>query len=169
MKRLICFALAILFSMQLCSCKQEKEKIQKPVNFYYRNSETSYGSERGVISPQVAESEGIDNQIDILNKYLRGATDTSHVATFPASTKLLELTVIENTAYLKMNDALARLTGMELTVACACITLTVMDLTGVSNVNIRTSNEPLDGSESINMNLENVMLLDLYTPETTQE
>jgi len=49
---------------------------------------------------------------------------------------------------------------LDLTIACACLTATVCDMTGVQSVTIQTENRLLDGNKSITMTWENILLLD---------
>lgn len=169
MKRFIIFHLTAALLFGLCACQPENPPPRQPVNFYYRNTEITYGSDSGVISAQVSEGAGYTDPIDLLNKYLKGPSDSTHDATFPASTKILDMTVQGDTAYLKMNTSLARLTGIDLTIACACITMTTIELTGVTTVTISANGETLDGSDFITMDRSKLMLLDVYTPEATEE
>lgn len=161
MKRTICVLLCLTLFAALLGCRSENGKLRQPVNFYYRNSETTYGGIDGLISAQASEGADFEDVTALLNQYLKGPSSNAYQATFPASTKLLSLTVQEDTAYLNMNDALSRLSGIDLTVACACITLTVAELTGVTTVTIRASNADLDGAAVITMNVNALILQDI--------
>lgn len=168
MKKTISFLLAAAICIGLCACQTDTVKLQEPVNFYYRNAEVSYGTSQSLISPLPSESAGYEDTVALLNTYLKGPGSTAYDATFPASTKVLQINYVGSTAYLTMNDSLARYSGIDLTIACACLTLTVIELTGVTTVTISTSNESLDGASSITMTEESLILLDIYTPETTE-
>lgn len=165
MKRLICAFLILVLSVFLFACQPKIEPILQPVNFYYRNAQLRYGSDDGLISAQITESASFaGNVLAILNEYLKGPDSDRFSVTFPASTKVLELEFVGSTAYLQMNDSFSRLTGIDLTIACACITKTTIELTGASAVCISAVNESLDGAPSITMDESSLILIDNYTP-----
>ena len=71
----------------------------------------------------------------------------------------------ENSALVILNDATARLTGLDLTIACACLTATVCDMTGVQMVTIKAETQLLDGNKSITMQRDHLLLLDSNTSD----
>lgn len=168
MKRYISLLLIMAICFTLCACKPAPEKIEQPANFYYRNAEISFGANDGLISALPSETVGFDSTITILNEYLKGPKSSEFDTTFPASTKVQQFTIVGDRADVQLNDSLARLTGIDLTIACACLTITTIELTGVSTVTISTANEALDGASSITMSMDSLMLMDIYTPETTE-
>lgn len=159
MKRSLCLILALLLVLPILGCSRKEAKIEVPLNFYYLRSEPTYGAADSLIAAQVTEGRSYDGDtLAILNSYLRGPSEDGFASTFPASTKVLEMTVEGGTVYLSMNSALARFSGMDLTAACACLTLTVLDLTGADAVTITASGETLDGESSVTMTRNNVIL-----------
>lgn len=168
MKKFICLLMTVVLCAGLCACRRESVKLQEPVNFYYRNSTVTYGDADSLISAQESESAGYEDLVDLLNEYLKGPESSEFDTTFPASTKVLDLTVQGDTAYLGMNDSLSRLSGIDLTIACACITLTTAELTGVDTVTISASNETLDGAASITMNVNDLIFSDQSAPDATE-
>ena len=169
MKKLLSLLLCAALLLPLLGCHEEAEKPQQPVNFYYRRAETQFGSAQGVIAPQVSEGAGYADTAALLNAYLKGPSDPAFDNTFPASTKVLSLSVEDGTAYVRLNDSLSLFTGYRLTVACACITLTVLELTDAEAVCITAANEQLDGAASVTMDRASLLLLDLYENPDTEE
>lgn len=169
MKRTICLILILSALFGLVACQAE-EPLKDPVNFYYHRIETQFGKENGVIDVMVVEGSGKkDDYLALLNEYLRGINDSTFSATFPTSTRITELSIQNNTAYLIMNPVLGQYSGMALTIACACLTLTTIELTGVQRVSIRINNGTLNGSDEIIMDKDSILLLDAYQPEQTQD
>lgn len=165
MKQVLCLFLAISLCAGLLGCVSENEPILQPVNLYYRNTQLEYGSANGLISAQITEAAPFEgNVLGILNEYLKGPDSDQFEVTFPASTKVLNLEFVGSTAYLQMNDSISRLSGIDLTIACACITKTTMELTGATSVCISAVNETLDGATSITMDETTLMLFDDQTP-----
>ncbi len=168
MKRFLCLLLALILMLPLCACDSEEEKILEPVNFYYRRSEVDFAAENGLIAPYIAESAGYDEVIPLLQLYLDGCDEDEFHHTFPTGTELLDAYVRDKTLYLFLSADFARLSGVDLRIACACITMTALELVDATYVNISANGVPMDGSLTIILSLEDLILQDVYTPETTQ-
>ena len=165
MKRIFCLILAICIAFLLPGCKDKEEPILEPVNFYYRNADISYDSSTGLISAQVTESAGYDrNFLDILNFYLKGPIQDHFEHTFPSGTKALSLEFIGSNAQIVLSNDFARLGGIDLTIACACLSMTVMELTNSSSVTIRAESTTIGGNDSITMDKDNILLFDNAYP-----
>lgn len=161
MKRIFCLILAISLLFLLPGCKDKEEPILEPVNFYYRNAEISFDSSNGLISAQVTESAGYDRKfLDIINFYLKGPIQDHYNRTFPTGTQALSLEFIGANAQVVVTNDFARLSGIDLSIACACLSMTVMELTSSSSVTIRAESTTLGGNDSITMGIDNILLFD---------
>ena len=160
MKRLIAFLLCICVVLPLFGCNQT-EKPKKPVNFYYRRSIINYDQDDGVISPESRESQGHEEDINyLLTEYLKGPILNKYVQVFPDGTFLVSIHYMDDAAAVVLSAHLATLTGIDLTIACACITMTIIDLTGVETVQIYAANSLLGDYQSITMDKNCILLLD---------
>ena len=159
MKKWLC--LVLLLSLLLCGCAKE-EPIENPVPFYYRAEEVTYFSERGVIDYEKREA-GIrgDDYTYLLNEYLLGPNDEDLDRTFPNGTVIRALTVEENRVKIVLSEAFAELTGVDLSIACACLTLTACQLTGTKSAEISVETLMLDGSPAVTMVYSQLVLEDL--------
>ncbi len=165
MNRIISALICAILLLNLCACQADKPDYQQPVQLYYRTVPRENGVSDSVIDAITIEGAGYAaDHSAILNEYLKGTGEPGFQTTFPASTKLLSMEILDGTACLQLNASLARLTGAELTIACACIAKTTMELTGAAAVCIRASGETLDGAEEILMTETSLILEDLYTP-----
>ena len=153
MKKRIAYFLAIVLLLGLCGCGQEAVKLHTPVNFYYLRVEPTYGSSDSLIAPVATEGFGYSGrEAALLELYLTTAPDSEqYYSPFPADLKLLALDISGSTADIQLDKSFAKLTGMDLTLACACLTLTVLDLTEVETVRITAKNATLDGVAQIIM------------------
>ena len=166
MKRNFCLLLCAVILFCTAACQEEAPKFESPVTFYYRTAVINDEIAASVIGPVTAEGAGLlEDPYALLNEYLKGTSQEGYLTTFPASTKLLTLEVTEETAYLLLNGSITRLTGVDLTIACACITLTTMELTDAKTVHIRSSSGAMDGNEEIIMDRQTLVQQDLYIPE----
>ena len=159
MKRLICLILlAVLF---LPGCDSQEEEFIEPVTFYFLKADVAYFSAEGVIYPEVREAQGHrQDYIYLLSLYLQGPESSEIKRVFPKNVSLVSFVMTDSSALVVLNDAAARLTGLDLTVACACLTATICDMTGVGTVTIRTESQLLDGNKSITMNRDHILLID---------
>ncbi len=163
MKRILCLLLILLLAASMAACQEDKPSFQSPVTVYYRTVAAENDLAESVIGSITLEgAPHKGNPQSLLNEYLKGTSEEGFSTTFPASTKVLGLSVTANSAKLQLNASLARLTGVDLSVACACIALTTMELTGVNTVRISASGTTLDGAEELVLNRDSLILLDLY-------
>lgn len=161
MKQIISLLLLFSLILSLFGCTGETPKISDPVSFYYCRKELTYGTADSVILAVTAEAAGHrEDPRYLINQYLAGPEDDALAPTFPAGVTLQSLTVADDTVDLLLSSAFAGLSGMELTIACACLTLTVIELTGAQTVRIRAAASLLDGSDEIVMDESCLLLLD---------
>lgn len=161
MKQLICRLLILSLALCLFACTEKEPELKAPVRFYYPRSQTVQGKDDGVISWELRESVGHETDYAyLLGLYLQGPdSDTlSHI--FRGGITLENLTIGDTYAVVVLSDSFAQLSGLSLTLACACLTATVSDLTGVQTVTVRTQTLPLDGSPFISMDRSKLLLWD---------
>ena len=163
MKRWICLLLlAVLF---LPGCEQQEEYLE-PVNFYFVKSDVAYFMQEGVIAREVREAQGHRQDYEYLLKlYLAGPESSEVKRVFPKNVELVRLELVDGSAVVTLNDAVCRLTGLDLTIACACLTATICDIAGVSIVTIRAETQLLDGNKSITMSRDHILLQDSSTAD----
>lgn len=167
MKRIIALLLILILGFGLSACGQQEEKIQYPVSFYLLQipqNPMNHGSDDSVITPVVREAFGIRNDLTaLLNCYLEDPGTEETYSPFPIGTSVVAVHFDQDTVELTLTDEFAQLSGFDLTLACACMTQTVLDLTGAETVRIRAETEQLDGRPAITMRRENLVLTDNAT------
>lgn len=160
MKRLLALLLMLTLLVGITACRENSEPVLQPINFYYISDPFTYGSAEGLIRAQIADAAHYNGSLlETLNGYLAGPNEAGYGHTFPTGSQVYQIDLVNETAYLQMNNAFARLKGIDLTVACACLTMTVMELTGSKSVNISTLSIPLDGNASITMSKDTILLI----------
>lgn len=171
MRRLTAILLLLLLLPGLCACAQEEELIA-PVSFHYLrsplpNGEILHGTADSVIAPEIREGNGyLDDPVYLLELYLLGPLDRDYRSPYPVGTYLEEFSVENGAVSITLSDNFGELTGIDLTLACGCLTMTVMDLVEAESVTIRAEDTLLDGKEFITMDRSNMLLVDNTTPET---
>lgn len=159
MKRTFCIVLAFLLLLPLVACSQQKADIQDPVNFYYRKKDPAHSDT--AISKELGEAQGHREDYSyLIGQYLKGPTDEVLQRTFPSGISVIELKIDGTTATLVLSDFFSTLSGLDLTLACACLTLTICELTGTEQLTVRTQSTLLDGNKSITMARKDIVLLD---------
>ena len=168
MKKILCVFLCFLLLFGIAACKPDKESIQAPVTFYYRQVSDKLAAEQGVIVSEEREAVGhVDDLAWLLQEYFRGAQSQDLIAPFPRSVQLLHWSVDKNVLNITLSQSFAQLRGIDLTVACACITLTFLELSGAEAVSIRAENATLGGQDSLLLRREDFHLFDDGVSQTT--
>jgi hypothetical protein len=161
MKRLLCLICALIFLLTVTACSDNENEIRMPANFYYCTAEIEYDSELGVIASEVRETDlYYDNFMLLFNHYMRGPSSSALVSPFPVGSEVVQINQNDSEIVLIMNLQFAQLTGLKLSLACACLSKTVFSLTTVETVTIRCRDGSLDGKVSININRDSFLLQD---------
>ena len=161
MKRLLCIVLTLLLTISLVGCQDSTDKPQSTVTVYYKAANISYGTQDGVLAPFALDSTGHENEdAYLLNLYLSYLPSEAFSPTFPEETHLVSLNLDGLTARIILSDSFASLKGLNLMIACACLTRTVISLTGCQEVIISAESMRLDGNNYITLSSDSYLLLD---------
>ena len=162
MKRILCILLAAVILTSICGCRNREDNIKDPVSFYYCREldKVTYGADDSVVAREIRDSSGMEDA-ELLALYLRGPQTEGLNRTFPKGVALISFAVEDGTAVIVLSDFFSALTGIDLTLACACLVLTVNALTGTDAITVTTETTLLDGNRSISMTVEDVLLLDI--------
>lgn len=161
MKRLGYIILCVFLMFSTIACNHNEENIQEPAQFYYCTSEDNSTSVQPVISHEIREIKQCEKDIyQILELYLSGPQSDHLVSPFPAGVQLISVQQDDNKVFILLSPTFSQLTGFDLSVACACLSLTIFDLTEYDDISIRAHENLLDGSESIDLSREDLLLTD---------
>lgn len=131
------------------------------IRFYYCSANMDYGPEDMAVKPETRK-ETLDPlaYAQLVEKYLEGPVSSSLHSPFPEGTKLVSITVDQQAANIVLTNDFASLTGIDLTVACACLSLTVREITGCAKVQISAENTLLDNKQAITMDTNELVFMD---------
>ena len=161
MKKSLCFFLVCLLILPLVGCREEQKNMISPVKHYYCKQNIAYGTEGGIFDYEERESYGYeDNTFYLISRYLRGPESSGLSQTFPNYTRLIRCYVEENAVSLHISNEIADLSGIELTMACVAMTMTVYEITGIETVTIRAESQLLDGKEELTFRYSDFVYLD---------
>lgn len=168
MKRILCFLICILLCVSFTACSYYDANIRSPISFYYRTQAIEYNEADGVIRPEIRESFGHEEDyIYLVTQYLNGPVSSECISPFPAGTTLEELDFLKDKVLITLSSHISLLSGPELSVACTCLSKTVLEMTGKEEVRIRSKGSLIDGKEYISIALDDIVLFDdqLITPQ----
>ncbi len=170
MKRLLIFLLCLI--LPLCGCAANQPRLDDPITFYYPRTEYVFGQPDSVIASECREGAGKTASLSaLLNYYLQGPASSDLQNPFPTGTKIIEIRQDSTVLQLVMNDRFSQLSGMELTVACACLAKTGLSLSDCQTVQIILDDPDSDTQRIITMDNQSLLLMDdiITTPTETQE
>jgi spore germination protein GerM len=149
----------------LGACAGKKRELISPVNFYYRSTSDSYGTQTDVICFEQRESFGHEEDYAyLINSYLQGPTTEKQVSPFPAGTTLVSLDLVKDKVIVVLSSHISLLSGAELSIACTCLAKTLHEMTGMKGVQISSQGDLLDGMEFITIGIDDYDLVDSFTP-----
>lgn len=155
MKRILCLLLCLLL---LTGCGPQ---LRDPGNFYYLRSEIGYEGNDGVIAPEERELQSIREDTGaLLEEYFSGPVSSHLESPFPRDTKLLSWKMSGTNLQLELSQEFAQLSGVDLTIACACIARTFLELTPAASIRIHTDGALLNGSAYLYLSGDNLSLAD---------
>ena len=159
MKRLIGLILSIALPLSLLSgCGQH---MKEPVTFYYLKSAYEEKMDCPIAGEQREASGQRDNLKYTLSLYLMGPIGKDLVSPLPRGTLLYTVTQEDDMLTIELSNTSAQLSDSEYSLACACLSLTCMELTNAEAVTI------VSGNRSLTLSMDNLLLNDTLTPEET--
>ena len=169
MKRILLIIAAVLMFLAIGGCGNESIEYVRPVHAYYCTQQISYNSANGVFAAEQREFSGYEDRIkDFLNEYLRGPQDTSLRSPFPLGAFIIDYAQQNDTIRLHLNVHFSRLAPNELTVACACLSKTLFELTDAKTVHIQVDGDSQSNSQ-ITMTVDNIFYADDAQAKKTED
>lgn len=159
MKRLTAILLILCLAAGLFGC--QPRELRSPVSFYYYRSDPEFAGTDGVIAPEQRELAGMEGDLDaILALYFDGPKSHGLEDLIPGSCPVPQWSRNGDTLHLHFSGELADLTGVELTLAAACLTRTFLELTGCSTLILTAEGQRLNGETSMRLTLDDLTLRD---------
>lgn len=158
MKRILSF---LILPLCFCGCAQNTAP-SEGTQFYYPTTVVSYGTESSAIAYELREYTELPTQ-EIIALYLQGPRQEGLRCPFPSECTLINLQLSEEEAALVLSDSYAELSGLELSIANACLAKTVIGLTGSTTVVLCCETKPLAGEARISITQQDLILFDEST------
>ena len=158
LKKQVSLLLALALLMAVCGCTQPQ--MSSPGSFYYKCAQPQFDAENSVIQAEQRElAEVHDDMKQMLELYLLGPQDPSLVSPFPRNTHVVDASIGNQTLYLTLSEEFAQLSGVDLTIACGCITRTAAALFPIDQVHFQVEGASQSGS-SFTMSPDHLQLID---------
>ncbi len=153
--RVLISLLLVLALFSGCAQTGVVQKPKEPVNFYYCTRSEEHSQVDALILPEAREALGhTDDPQYLISLYLNGPLSYQYVSPFPHGVTLHAFSVNDGTADVTLSSQITQLTDFEATLAFACLTLTVKELTGTDRVTIRSQNGLINDNPSITLSPE---------------
>ena len=154
MKRLVCILL--ILTLLLCGCRKDDK-----VKFYYCPADSLSGAQDSLFTSEVRTVTGYtDDLYFLISLYLSGPLDQDLVSPFPEGTELELIAADLPDITVQLKDLPQNMTDSEYSIACACLSMTVMELTDAESVTV------VSGKRSVTMKASTLVLSDESTPTT---
>lgn len=161
MKRNVYFILAVLLMLSFPGCSGKDNTIERPADFYYCTSSISFDTALGVIASETREIAILEQDLTaLINHYLCGPKASNLTSPFPSGSAVLWINQSDSEITLVMNQQFTQLTGLNLSLACSCLSKTIFSFSDVESITIRAHNTNLDGMKSITMNRDSILIQD---------
>ena len=148
-------AVFLIFSLLLSGCGIFKEIISEPVTFYYLSTEYTFGSNSGVIAAEEREASNHRQDLTyLLALYLMGPANEDHRSPLPAGTRIINPEQNGSIITMELVNSVRKLSDADLSLACACLTLTCLDITDATEVSITY------GEQTVTMHQDSLTLVD---------
>lgn len=159
-----------LLSIVLSSCGRSPSGFTNSVTYYYRTVEVKYGVPDGVVAAEVRDIDASSNDYEkLISTYLNGPREHNHISPYPAGIYLVQLTMGADRVYITLSSHLSMLTGSDLMIACACLTRTVLGITGVRSIEISAEKGLLNGQQYLIFTMSDFTYLDSYSGSSASD
>lgn len=162
MKKLIIFFLTAAIICALFGCGQNPEsELILPVAFYYHSDLDEKENFNEVFVSELREGSNFQNDpLALINLYLAGPNSERLINPFPSDLSAHKLETKDNTASIVLSTQITKLSGIDLTMACSCLTLTLFELTECTSVEISVEGQLLSGQQSILIHHDDLIFAD---------
>ncbi len=165
MKRWTSLILILAVLSALFGCSGQTAPPQNPVAFYYPAEDTVYDGKTTVLHKEIRDGAGYEEDIEgLLALYLKGPSSESLRSPFPRRVTVAKFSTTSNTITLEMSSEFAQLSGIDLTLACACLANPLFDLTQLERIQFFATDAQLDGQPSITLDRNDILYFDTPSP-----
>lgn len=160
MKKIIALVLSFVLLFAIYGCKNKTSA--DALKFYYPRAEYTFAEMDSVIASELVYPEKGAQQKTLLTMYLQGPADPDLVRLFPSGTKVIACNTNGKVLHIMLSDQVCRLSGIQLSLALAAMTLTCIDLFQIDSVTFSAESGLLDGQKEISMDTASILRIDPF-------
>ena len=163
MKQFICIimALSLIF---VCGCRNKEDSGgDTTVNFYYCSDQIEYNGNGGVIKPEARQVHlpDLDTELqELINVYFNGPVSNNLRSPFPSGVTLKNYSTNNGVLQVILSIQISQLEDYDLTLACACLTKTLLEVFPAEAVEIRAEGGKMGDSISVSMSNNTLLFID---------
>lgn len=148
MKKILTGFLAVCMFVSLCGCNIRGPEASATV-FYYKSA----AQQEIITQPEkrVLPNNAMDLE-ESISLYLAGPESDELATPFPDGVQVKSAVLENDTLHLVLSREIAQLSGIPLTIACACLTLTLQTLTGADYIQLQAEGALLGGKNILVLN-----------------
>ena len=162
MKRMLTVFAVICLIPALFGCGLIGNDAEDKALFYYSRLEYAYGSAESIIVAEQRDITGHAHDLKyLLSLYLMGPLDEELTSLFPGTTRIASTVLDENILTIELIAADKDMTESQFSLACACMSMTCLELTNAETVTI------VSGERSITLSADDLLLFDDPIPTET--
>lgn len=172
MRQIICIIITLsLLCFPACS-NQSNRTINSAVNFYYCSDPIGFNADDGVIKAETRQIQlqDLSTELSVLiNVYFDGPLSSKLRSPFPDDVTLRSFSLNNGVLQVILSIQISQLEGYDLTLACACLTKTLLELIPAEAVEIRAEGGKMGDSISVSMSNSTLLLIDNCTQADNEE
>lgn len=172
MKRIVSILIAIsLLCFSGCS-NDRPSNTNTSVNFYYCSDPMEFNANNSVIRAETRQTRSIDwatELSELVNLYFEGPVSSDLRSPFPTDITLNNYSLDNDVLQVILSIQISQLEGYDLTLACACLTKTLLEIVPAEAVEIRAEGGKMGDSISVSMSRETLLLIDNYTQSERED
>ena len=172
MKKRYCIGALLLLVLLLAGCARlRSEPNGLSMDFYYQAADAEFDSPTGALGVEVRTFEGTQWPTfdEILNIYFQGPRESGLLSPFPAELECLSTSLDDGVLTVILSDAFSSLTGINHSIASACLTNTLTQFQNVTGVCLETDADPESEKDTVVLANSDFVLQDIgaINTETT--
>ena len=158
MKRFVYILLSISLLLCLTGCS---DNTTGAVTLYYLRKEIDFNSPTPLIVEFTQQTNSIPQHYEqIINQYLRGPASAELISPFPAEIQLKAFDISSNQSSITLSYYTKNFSNSRRTIAFACLTKTLVSLTGINAVEIIVEDMDSDAQEIFNFSIDSFLYID---------
>ena len=158
MKRIFATILLLSVGLSMIGCSFTDLNRNKNVKFYYQSNSLSYQTSSSILTPEVRDRTLYADDVALLNYYFKGPESEDCINPFPTEVRTTKITTSQDSVNIYMNDRFSDIKGLNFTVACSCLSKTLMELYQRDKVKIFAARNFSDGSLYIEITQDRLLL-----------